>query len=90
MEKQKLRQLMHALQDELHGSSAIDFESREQLVRLRDDIENLLELSSESRAIEQESIKTGATSAIERLEQRHPTFTRILGNLLDVLAGMGI
>ena len=90
MPKQKLHDLMSALQDELHDSGTVDFESREQLIQLRDDIENLLELSSEAEPVHLEAVRTGATTVLNRLEQRHPRFTRILGNILDALAGIGI
>ncbi|MBW2253861.1 MAG: DUF4404 family protein [Deltaproteobacteria bacterium] len=90
MPKTKLRELLSELHDELESESGVDLEAQRLLLQVRDDIEILLELSSEAPIAHREQVRSGLGRALEALKTEHPGLFRVVGNMLDALTGLGI
>jgi hypothetical protein len=90
MPKTKLRELLTELHDELDSEAGVDAEAQRLLVQVRDDIEILLELSSEVPIEHREQVRSGLGRALDALETDHPALFRVVGNMLDVLTSLGI
>lgn len=83
MSKQRLSELLNELNDELHSAGDVDDETRELLSRLHDDIDRL---TGESHSSTSELAK----SLESQFAANHPVAERIVRELADVLAKMGI
>jgi len=90
MRKTRLRELLTELHDELESESGVDPEAEKLLLQVRDDIEILLELSSEAPIQHREQVRSGLGEALDVLETEHPALFRVVGNILDLLAALGI
>jgi len=90
MDKEAVRTVLRELQGELKDPFDLDSASRDLLMELHDDIENLLELSSEATQVQHREVHTGVRASIHRFEQDHPRLTQALSHILDLLAGSGI
>lgn len=80
MGKQRLKELLSELNDELHQVGEIDPETREILSELNDDIEKVASVSPSERARQLEG----------RFAAEHPVLERITREIADTLAKMGI
>lgn len=83
MSSERLAELLAELNRELRESSELDAETRELLGKLNDDIERLT-------AAEPESPIDRAKQLESRFATDHPVAERIVRELADVLAKMGI
>lgn len=89
MPKQRLRELISDLHDELERTPQVDAEGRELLRELTGDIEELVgheEPAPESRASASQRVENAAV----RLEADHPRLAGILGEIVDALGRLGI
>jgi len=86
----EIKDLLWQLRDALDDPDAVDGSSRELLIQVRDDIEEYLELSSESQIRRTLSLRERLVEAVESFQQTHPGLTRAMGNLAETLAGLGI
>lgn len=89
MPREDLRELLGSLRRELDDSGGLDPAERSLLVDVHDEIEELLELSSETRIERRDSLVDRLTEAIDEFQASHPEFSRTIGNLADTLASMG-
>jgi len=80
---ERLAELLAELNRELHESGELDAETRELLGRLNDDIERLTAAESESPIDRAKQLES-------RFATNHPVAGRIVRELADVLAKMGI
>lgn len=89
MPKQRLRELVSSLHEELERTPQVDAEGRELLRELTGDIEDLVghdEPPGESR----DSAAARVENAAVRLEAEHPRLAGILGEIVDALGRIGI
>lgn len=82
----KLRELLAELRNELQHAEDIDVDARQELKRLHSDIEEL--------AADDEPEVSSAVDRVKELESRfaasHPVLERMLRELADTLAKMGV
>jgi hypothetical protein len=90
MPKQHLRNALDTIREALDDPKDLDLSDRELMITVRDDIQELLELSSEVAVGQKLQTQRGVASAIERFEERHPQLTRMLGSVAEALSSMGI
>jgi hypothetical protein len=85
------REQLHARVDELHRElrsiDEIDAAERERLEALMADIRALLAHDYETRGRE---LRERVRSRIAEIEAAHPRATTLLGDAMDVLAGIGL
>ena len=89
MPKERLRQLVNSLHEELERTPEVDAEGRDLLRELTDDIEDLVGHESpqpESRDSAAERVESAAV----RLEAEHPRVAGILSEIVDALGRLGI
>lgn len=90
MDKARIRTLLQSIHASGGNLEDVDLEDRQLLLQLHDDIETLLELSSEVPAQQREEVETGLSGALERLREDHPVLTRSLGHIAGLLSGIGV
>jgi hypothetical protein len=90
MNKDRIRTLLQSIHASGGNLDDVDLEDRRLLLQLHDDIEALLELSSEVPVEHKEEVQTGLSGAMDRLEEKHPVLTRSIGHIAELLSGMGI
>ncbi len=83
----KLREQLERLQEQLDDPQSLDTEEIELLADIHSDIERILEATQE---VAREERAQTLRSRIEGVTRSNSTLTRALGNLADVLSGMGI
>ena len=89
MPKERLRELVNSLHQELERTPQVDAEGRELLRELTDDIETLVGhnvLPAEHRDSASERVENAAL----RFEAEHPRLAGILGEIVDALGRLGI
>lgn len=90
MDKARIRTLLRSIHESGGNMDDVDLEDRSLLLQLHDDIETLLELSSEVPAAHREEVRTGLSGAMDRLEKNHPVLTRSIGHIAELLSGLGV
>jgi hypothetical protein len=90
MNKDRIRTLLQSIHASGGNLDDVDLEDRRLLLQLHDDIEALLELSSEAPVEHKKEVQTGLSGAMDRLEEKHPILTRSIGHIAELLSGMGI
>ena len=89
MSKERLRQLVSSLHDELERTPRVDAEDRDLLRDLTGDIEDLV--GHEAPPVDtRDSAAEQLESAAVRLEAEHPRLAGILGEIVDALGRLGI
>lgn len=91
MPRQQLREALGALHQELESSEQIEAEDREALVQAMQEIyEALSRADTENDPVEGGPLSRRITSMIEDFEVSHPKFAKILSNVSESLANLGI
>jgi hypothetical protein len=90
MDKERIRLVLGAIHTSGGNLEDVDVEDRRLLLQLHDDIENLLEMSSEVPVDHREDVQSGLAGAMKRLEGEHPVLTRSIGHIAELLSGIGI
>jgi hypothetical protein len=88
MDDKDLQQKLTDLHAEIEQAQDVDDDARQMLTHLQQDIQNLLERSSDAEA--HQSLVERLDEAIKQFEVTHPEMTESMGQLLDLLARMGI
>lgn len=83
MSKERLKNLLNELGDELHHTGDVDEETRALLSELNDDIDRLTGDSFENAVDRAKSLES-------RFAANHPVAARIAREFTDLLAKMGI
>ena len=86
MPKQVLKSNLDKLKKELASTHDLDSATREQLAELAETIEQVLDESE----TDFESARARVEDVTLRFEAEHPRFARILGEVTDALAKLGI
>ena len=86
MPKQTLKSNLARLRHQLENTRELDGETRQQLVDVADTIEDVLNQPDPDYQQTHESIESLAV----KFEARHPNFARILSEVTDALAKLGI
>ena len=90
MERQKFLDMLDQLHNELEVTHSIDDKSRELLRSVMNDIQQLLEQSSEDSLSQRNTAIGQLTNTIHHFENSHPTLVSIIRNLIDTLSNIGI
>ena len=90
MPDQKLRALMGEIQTELTRAEGMNEGTRESLRRLVNDLEALLDRPADSRAQDDESLRSRLADWVRYLEASHPALSTTLGKVIDTLAFFGL
>ena len=90
MEKKALLALLGSVRTELDDPGRLDAEAATLLMQLHDDIELLLEMSSEAEMTHREPVQTNAANFIERFKASHPDLTQAMNHVLNIFAGSGV
>lgn len=85
--KQRLREEVERLHEELSRSESLDAESRERLAQLAQDIESALERAEGEEA---GGLAERLREATARFEESHPALTAVVGRIADQLSRLGI
>lgn len=86
MSEQTLKRSLETLRQELERPGDLDAELRQQLADVADSIEQVLE----SSVPDYHRAHENAQSAALRFEAEHPSFARVLSEVTDALAKLGI
>jgi hypothetical protein len=87
MPKQKLRETLSRLHEDLAAEPQLDAETARLLRNVLTDIEKLL---GEQDDVEHETLASRLAEATADFESSHPRLTATVGQLADALSGMGI
>jgi hypothetical protein len=90
MEKDRLREDLERLHQELSRSESVDAASRGLLVDLLHDIEAVLERSEDETGESGDSLIQRLRETTGHFEESHPTLTELVGRIADVLSRLGI
>jgi hypothetical protein len=88
-ERQRLRELLEKLHDELQRTEATDEAGRERLRYLEADIRTLLQRSDEN-ADDDETIRERFQESIDHFEATHPQLTLMISQISTILSNAGI
>lgn len=86
MPEQALKTNLQKLRSELANPGSLDDETRRQLADVAETIESLLQADSPDYQEAHDSIQDAAL----RFEANHPAFSRIMSEVTDALAKLGI
>lgn len=87
MPRRRLQQILSALQEEIHPESDLSEGDREALRALVSDLEDVLDEETDS---DDSSILSDLNNITVRFESSHPTLTRTLTTISDLLRSIGI
>ena len=90
MAKDRLREDLELLHQELARSDSVDAESRGLLIDVLHDIEAVLEHSEPETAGADESLIDRLRETTSHFEKSHPTLTELVGRIADLLSRLGI
>ncbi len=90
MDKQALQDMLEKLRAEFQDPDDVDASTRHLLARLHEDIEVLLDLSSEAEPAHHAQVESGLRASVERFEETHPSLTATMTRVLDLLVSIGL
>jgi hypothetical protein len=90
MDKDRIRENLERLHQELARSESIDAASRGLLTDVLHDIEAVLERSEPETAGAGETLIDRLRETTSHFEETHPTLTELVGRIADLLSGLGI
>ncbi|NEX13293.1 MAG: DUF4404 domain-containing protein [Prosthecochloris sp.] len=88
MEKQRLRELLEQLHQELEQTNTVDESTVEVLADLKEDINRLVQEETRIED-EQEGLTERLNDAVGHFEEDHPKLSMVMQHVLDSLARMG-
>ncbi len=88
MEKQRLRELLEQLHQELEQTNTVDESTEDVLADLREDICRLVQ-DETCIEDEQEGLTERLNNAVGHFEEDHPKLSMVMQHVLDSLARMG-
>jgi hypothetical protein len=87
--KQRLREDLARLQEDLSHSPGLDDEARNLVAEITRDVEALL-VRTEGSEDEKEGLVDRLRSAASSFEESHPSLTAAVGRIADALSALGI
>ena len=90
MDKKQLHQTLEQLHGELQQIESVDETEQQTLQKLMADIEKLTGSHDSAHQHVYEGLGEGLKQGIEQFEASHPTATRLMGQVADALAKIGI
>jgi DNA repair exonuclease SbcCD ATPase subunit len=90
MDKQQLHKRLEELHAELQQVDSVDAGERETLQQLRSDIQELLAQKEGASSHQYKGLAERLREDIEQLEASHPQATLLMGQVIDLLAKIGI
>jgi hypothetical protein len=86
---QNLKNTLDELQEELHAIEHLDPQTRTLLEEAKAEVDSALQ-RDDPESIRKESLVEQLEKVGQDFNKSHPTLSRIVGNLIDVLGQMGI
>ena len=90
MPKQRLHEALAAVREALDAPDQLDAADRRTLLDTREQIETVLELSSEAGVDDHVQVRDQAARTIHQVGPRHGPVRAALGALLDTLTSLGL
>lgn len=90
MDKQQLQERLELLHAELQQTKSIDPRGQKTLQQLSADIRELLEHGGEHETHKYSKLGERLRDGVEHFEASHPKATMLMGQVIDILAKMGI
>ncbi len=90
MDDTKIRELLEQLRKELANTETVDEKGQALLRRVDEEIHNLLERTGGEEPISLFSVIKGLEDTIQDLEEKHPTLTAALSQMVNTLSNAGI
>ena len=90
MDKQQLHKRLEELHAELQQVDAVDASERETLQKLTSDIQELLAQKERASSHQYKSLAERLEEDIEKFEASHPQASMLMGQIVDLLAKIGI
>ena len=90
MNKQEIHSRLEELQAQLHQIDSTDANKQETVRRLKSDIQELLDQKEGVGSQHYQSLSERLREDIEQFEASHPQAALMMGQLVDVLANIGI
>ncbi len=90
MPKERLRQLLRELHDELERTNSVEPDSRQLLTGVMWDLQEILERSDEEALDGAGTFGDTLRDATLQFEGEHPTLAALLGRVVDALSQIGI
>ncbi|MEN3333622.1 MAG: hypothetical protein V7641_2987 [Blastocatellia bacterium] len=90
MDKQQLHKRLEELHAELQQVDSVDVGERETLQKLTGDIQELLAQKEGAASHHYKSLAERMQEDIEKLEASHPQAAMLMGQVVDLLAKIGI
>ena len=90
MDTKHLHARLQQLHEELQHIGSVDGDEKRALQQLVTDIHEILEKAQERPTEEYSQLSERLKDNLARLEASHPTVTLLMGQVIDILAKMGI
>ena len=90
MDKQQLHKRLEELHAELQQVDSVDASEREALQKLTGDIQELLAQKESASLHQYKSLAERLEEDIEKFEASHPQASMLMGQIVDLLAKIGI
>ena len=90
MDETKIRELLEQLRKELAQIDSVDEKGQALLRRVDEDIHQMLERTGGEEPNSLASVIKGLEYTIQDLEEKHPTITAALSQMLNTLSNAGI
>jgi hypothetical protein len=90
MNKNEFRKSLENLRGELRNTESIDENSREQLLKLKKDIENLLESDEKYSPEQRDTLIGNLKETVTQFEGTHPRLAESMHIVIHTLSNMGI
>ncbi len=86
---ERLRETLVELHDELAAVDSPDPDTRKLIEDAKAEMDGALH-RDEPESLEPHTLSEQLREAVQQFDESHPTLTRVVGNVLDVLGQMGI
>lgn len=90
MPKERLRQLLRELHQELERTDSVEKDSRELLKKVMRDLHDVIERSDADAEAEAGSFGAALRDATLEFEGKHPELSAVVGRVLDALSQIGV
>jgi type II secretory pathway component PulF len=90
MDNEQFRQTLQQLHAELHNAKSIDESSRQLMLDLRDDLQQIIDKSYNEEYGDLPGLMKRLENAVERFEISHPKLSAAINNVISTFNNLGI
>jgi predicted nucleic acid-binding Zn-ribbon protein len=90
MNKNEFRKSLEDLRKELHQTESLDENSKEQLIKLKNEIEKVLETSENYSTEQRDTLMGSLKDSVAQFEGTHPRLAESMHIVIHTLSNMGI